>query len=78
MHLTEEDDVFLRGLVKTSRQKPHLVKWTDRDGSDRYTVATQPESERLAVIARRAGCSQAELLRRAAHIPVTNKPPATP
>lgn len=78
MHLPEEDDIFLRALVKASRQKPHLVHWTDRDGSERHTTLTQLETVRLDSIARRLGCSPGELLRRIAHIPLQNSPPASP
>lgn len=72
MHSDPNDDAgFLRELVKTSRQRAQLVKWTDRDGSERNTVLTKNESDRLASLARAAGTSSAELLRRTAHIPVS-------
>jgi uncharacterized protein YciI len=66
----DSDDDFLRSLVKTSRQRPHHVKWVDRDGAERTTVLSGPESARLAAIAGRSGTSKVEVLRRAAHIPV--------
>jgi hypothetical protein len=70
MDLPDDDQIFLRDLVKASRQKPHLVKWIDRDGSDRQTVLTPAEVVRLNTVAHREGISKSELLRRAAHIPV--------
>lgn len=69
MDLPEEAQTFLRDLVKASRQKPHLVKWVDRDGSERHTALTQPEALRLNTLAHRLGLSKSELLRQAAHIP---------
>ena len=70
MELPDDEQAFLRDLVKASRQKIHLVKWTDRDGSERQTTFTQAEAARLNVIAHRLGISKAELMRQAAHIPV--------
>jgi hypothetical protein len=70
MDLPDDEQAFLRDLVKASRQKIHFVKWVDRDGSDRQTTLTQPEVVRLNTIAARLGTSKSELLRRAAHIPV--------
>jgi hypothetical protein len=70
MDLPEDEQAFLRDLVKASRQKIHAVKWVDRDGSARETTLTQAEVVRLNTIASRLGTSKSELLRRAAHIPV--------
>lgn len=70
MELSDDEQTFLRDLVKTSRQKPHHVTWVDRDGSDRLTVLTQTEVVRLNALAQRLGVAKAEVLRRAAHIPV--------
>lgn len=70
MQLPDEEQVFLRDLVKASRQKIHTVKWVDRDGTDRQTVLTGPEAVRLNTIASRMKISTKELLRQAAHIPV--------
>ena len=67
--LPEDEQTFLRDLVKSSRQKHHHVKWTDRDGSDRVTVLAQTEVVRLNTIAHRLGISKAELLQQAAHLP---------
>ena len=77
MEFPEAEQSFLRDLVKTSRQKIHLVKWTDRDGTDRQTTLTLAEATRLNVIADRLGISKPELMRQAAHIPVA-KAAATP
>lgn len=77
MNLPEDEQAFLRDLVKTSRQKIHLVKWVDRDGSDRQTALNQAEATRLNTLAHRLGISKVELMRQAAHLPVA-KPRATP
>jgi hypothetical protein len=70
MDLLEDENSFLRDLVKASRQKTHLVKWVDRDGSDRQTMLNQAEVVRLNTIAARLKLSKSETLRQAAHIPV--------
>ncbi len=70
MDLPEDDQAFLRDLVKASRQKTHLVAWVDRDGTARQTVLTQVEVVRLNKIAGSLGTSKSEVLRRAAHVPV--------
>ncbi len=64
------DQIFLRDLVKVSRQKPHHVKWVDRDGVERQTALSQAEVVRLNTIAGRLRISKGELLRRAANVPV--------
>ena len=66
MQLPDDEQVFLRDLVKASRQKIHTVKWVDRDGTDRQTVLTGPEAVRLNTIASRMKISTKELLRQAA------------
>jgi hypothetical protein len=68
--LPDDEHTFLRDLVKSSRQKHHHVKWTDRDGSARITVLAAPEAVRLNTIAHRLGLSNVELLTQAAHVPV--------
>ena len=73
MELPEDEQIFLRDLVKASRQRIHSVQWTDRDGSARQTTLTQAEVVRLNTIASRLGTSKSELLRRAAHIPVAKQ-----
>jgi hypothetical protein len=70
MELPDDEQAFLRDLVKASRQKIHFVKWADRDGSERQTALTPAEATRLNVIAHRLGRSKAGLMREAAHIPV--------
>ena len=70
MNLPEDEQAFLRDLVKTSRQKSHFVEWTDRDGTERLTVLGQAEVVQLNKIAHRQGISKGELLRQAAHVPV--------
>ena len=79
MDFPDDEKIFLRDLVKASRQKIHLVKWTDRDGSERQTTLTLAEATRLNVIAQRLGISKPELMRQAAHIPVAKpRSPDTP
>jgi hypothetical protein len=70
MDIPDDERIFLRDLVKVSRQKLHHVHWVDRDGVARQTALTQPEVVRLNVISSRLGISKAELMRQAAHIPV--------
>lgn len=70
LDLHDDDHAFLRDLVKTSRQRPHMVPWIDRDGTGRHTVLNPVEVGRVNALARRLGIAKAELLRRAAHIPV--------
>lgn len=74
MDFLEDEQLFLRDLVKGSRQKIHVVKWTDRDGTDRQTVLNQAEVVRLNTIATRLKISKGEVLRQAAHIPVAKLP----
>ena len=76
MNLSPEEMTFVRDLVKTSRQRIHHVKWTDRDGTDRQTALTQAEATQLNFLAHRLAVSKGELLRQAAHIP--NAKPAVP
>jgi hypothetical protein len=70
MGTPDDEHIFLRDLVKASRQKMHHVKWVDRDGVGRHTALSQPEVVRLNAIASRLGISKSEVLRRAAHVPV--------
>jgi AAA+ ATPase superfamily predicted ATPase len=70
MSQPDDEETFLRELVKASRQKTHLVKWVDRDGTDRQTVLTVAEAAKLNGIAHREKISKGEVLRRAAHVPV--------
>src|ERR1017187_866806 len=75
--LSEDEQAFLRDLVKTSRQKPHVVAWVDRDGTQRQTALSQTDVVRLNKIASGMGVSKGETLRRAAHVPV-QKPAGPP
>jgi hypothetical protein len=68
--LPEAETSFLKDLVKASRQRPHQVAWTDRDGTERHTALTPVEVMRLNQIAQRLKVSKAEVLRQATHIPV--------
>ena len=68
--MNDDEPSFLRNLIKTSRQKVHLVEWVDRDGTKRTTVLNQAEAVRLNTIAARLKISKSETLRRAAHVPV--------
>ena len=68
--LPDDETLFLKGLVKASRQRVHHVKWTDRDGTERLTVLTSEEASRLNGIAHARKVSKTEVLRQAAHIPV--------
>jgi hypothetical protein len=76
MDIPEDEQAFLKDLVKTSRQKPHGVAWKDRDGTERQTVLSQAEVVRLNKIAAGLRVSKSETLRLAAHIPVQK--PAKP
>jgi hypothetical protein len=71
MDLPEDDKAFLKELVKATRQRPHVVAWVDRDGTNRNTTLTAPEAVRLNQLAHRLKVSKAEALRQAAHIPVS-------
>lgn len=64
-----DDDAFLRGLVKNSRQRTVHLRWTDRDGSARITPLTSSEATRLNALARGRGLSAEALLRDIAHQP---------
>ena len=68
--LPEDETLFLKNIVKASRQRPHHVKWVDRDGAERLTVLTPAEASRLNAIAHARKVSKPEVLRQTAHIPV--------
>ena len=70
MDLSEDETAFLKELVKATRQRPHVVDWVDRDGTERQTTLTSPEAVRLNQLAQRLKVSKSEMLRKAAHIPV--------
>ncbi len=69
---SDDETLFLKDLVKTSRQRAHHVKWIDRDGTERTTVLTPAEASRLNAIAHARKVSKSEVLRQAAHIPVNS------
>ena len=71
MDLSEDEQAFLRDIVKASRQRAHHIGWIDRDGSDRQSALTHAEAVRLNTLAHRMGISKSEMLRRAAHVPVS-------
>lgn len=76
--LPDDEKTFLRDLVKSSRQRTHVIAWTDRDGTARRTALTAPENLRLTALAHRLGLSKPDLLHRAAHIPVEKSARPTP
>ena len=79
MHLPTADLDFLRGLVKTTRQRSHHVRWVDRDGTPRITTLLSEEAKRVGELARQLGVAHDVLLRRAAELPAlrhTEKSPA--
>lgn len=75
VNLPDSDLAFLRDLVKTARQKPHAVQWTDRDGIQRTSTLSQADAIKLNQAAARLKISKSEILRQAAHIPVAKVPP---
>jgi hypothetical protein len=74
MNLPEAEQDFLRDLVKSSRQRPHHIRWVDRDGSDRITTLSQTDAARFNAIAQKLGVSKDAVLRQAAHLPVARRP----
>lgn len=77
MNFTNEDESFLKDLVKGSRQRVHQIKWADRDGTPRLTVLNAADNVRVCELARRMKLSPAEVMRQASFIPVA-KPAAAP
>lgn len=73
MDITSEEESFLKDLVKASRQRIHQVKWVDRDGTQRLTALNQADFARVNALASQQKLSAAELLRKAAFIPVTKR-----
>jgi len=78
MEFSSEEEALLKDLVKGSRQRIHQVKWVDRDGTQRLTVLSQADSTKVNDIARRLKLSPAEVLRKAAFIPVAKPAPQAP
>lgn len=74
MNFPEAEQDFLRDLVKTARQRPHHVRWKDRDGSDRITTLSPADAARLNALAHECGISKDTLLREAAHLPAAKRP----
>ena len=74
MNLPEPEQLFLRDLVKGSRQRLHHVRWLDRDGSERITTLSQADDVRLGAIARHLGVGKEAVLRQAAHLPSAVRP----
>ena len=70
MDLPDDEQAFLRELVKIARQKSHMVNWVDRDGTARQTTLNPAEAVRLTALSHRLKVSKSEVLRQAAHIPV--------
>lgn len=68
------DDAFLRALVKGSRQRTIHLKWTDRDGTARLTALTAAEAKRVNALARQRGLGAEALMRETAHLPAAAKP----
>jgi hypothetical protein len=70
---------FLRTLVKTARQRPHHVRWIDRDGTARVTTLSAEDAKRVNELARQLGVAPDVLLRRAAELPaLRNAEKSTP
>lgn len=78
VHLPPADLDFLRALVKTARQRPHQVRWVDRDGSDRVTTLSAEDARRVDELARQLGMAKDALLRRAAELPALGKTEKSP
>lgn len=80
MNLPDPEQDFLRELVKASRQRSHHVRWTDRDGTERFTTLSQADSVRLNGLARQLGLSKEALLQQASHLPAIRRaaPPPPP
>lgn len=73
MQLPSADTDFLRALVKTARQRPHHVRWVDRDGTARVTTLSPEDARRLNELAHQLGLAKDALLRRAAELPALGK-----
>lgn len=75
MDTPPDDETFLRGLVKSSRQRVVHLKWTDRDGTARLTPLTAAEATRLNSLAHARSLSAEALLREIAHQPAPKPAP---
>ena len=74
MNLADDEWDFLRDLVKTSRQRPHHVRWIDRDGSERVTTLSPADAARVGSLAQQLHLSKEALLRQAAQLPAKRPP----
>jgi hypothetical protein len=78
MNLPPAEIDFLRALVKTARQRPHHVRWVDRDGTTRFTTLSPEDARRVNELAHQAGIAKDALLRRAAELPALGKSEKSP
>ena len=76
MNLSDADQDFLRDLVKTARQRPHHVRWTDRDGVERVTTLSPADAARLNTLAHEQHLTKDALLRQATFLPAKQNPRA--
>jgi hypothetical protein len=68
MNLPEDEQDFLRDLVKASRQRPNPVNWVDRDGTARVTALLPPEMDRLNQLAQHLRLNKSTLLQQASFL----------
>lgn len=73
MNLSDADQDFLRDLIKTARQRPHHVRWIDRDGVERMTTLSPADATRLNALAHELHLTKDALLRQATHLPAKPK-----
>jgi hypothetical protein len=78
VHLPPPDVDFLRALVKTARQRPHHVRWVDRDGTARVTTLSPEDARRVNELAHQLSLSNDALLRLAAELPAFGKSEKSP
>ncbi len=76
--LSDDEQNFLKDLVKAARQRTTQIKWTDRDGTSKTSMLTQIEAAQLTTIARQLKVSQAEVLRKACYMPAPARTAALP
>jgi len=70
MNLPETEQDFLRELVKTSRQRSHHVRWTDRDGTERITTLAHADVMSINRLAQQLCVSKEALFKQASHLSV--------
>jgi hypothetical protein len=78
VNLPPPDIDFLRALVKTARQRPHHVRWVDRDGTARVTTLSPEDARRVNELAHTLSISKDALLRLAAELPALGKAEKSP